>query len=293
MQRSAARRLMGELRADPAHAAETFVIEAVETLGADVRTEVAALRERRADDSPAALSSEVVEQGVKLAAVEAGISGTPLYLALVPAYVAMLLEQARMVLRIAALHGRTSEGPEAAADLLALRGVHPNVETAREAIDAKLHRDGQQARPKRTRGAWIQLGRAMLVLAGFIEAKELKTPTGRLKGILTTIAAGLVWALTWVVPITFILVMAWSGLSSTEKLGERALRFYGESGAPERPRRTKRWAVLIILSAGIPAGVLFAAARWQPAGVGLGHVLVAFAAVAVAIALFTRARGRI
>jgi hypothetical protein len=287
--RRAAKRLIGELRADPAHAPETFAIQAVRMLGEQTREDVERMRAHQPDASRAALSTEIVDRGVRRAAVEGGISGTPLYIALVPAYVAMLLEQARMVLRIAALHGESTGDGRAAAELLALRGVHSNPEAARAAVDARLASSGRRARPRGK--SWIELGRAMLVLAGFLQAKELSTQRGRVKTVLTFIGGGLLWALTWVVPITFILAMAWGCQGSTETLGERTLRHYGVSTAV-RPKRSRAWPVLVLLSAALPATLLFLAAKWQPAGVGVGHVLVGLAALALVLAGYARARER-
>lgn len=287
--RRAAKRLLGELRGDPAHAPETFAIQSVKVLGEQSRTDVELMRTRRPDASAAALSTEIVERGLRRAATEGGIAGTPLYIALVPAYVAMLLEQARMVLRIAAVHGESTDDARAAAELLALRGVHASPEAARAAVDAKIASGGRRARPRRK--GWIELGRAMLVLAGFLQAKELRTPQGRVKSVLTAIAGALLWALTWVVPITFILAMAWGCQGSTEKLGERTLRHYGVPAAA-LPKRSKAWPLLVLLSAAVPAALLFLAAKWHPAGVGFWHVLVGLAAIALVLAGFARARER-
>ena len=44
----------------------------------------------------------------------------------------------------------------------------------------------------------------------------------------------LVWAITWVLPLTFMILMAWSCESHARELGNRALSFYGgdtDSGA--------------------------------------------------------------
>jgi hypothetical protein len=289
--RRAIRRLLGDLRGDPAHAPVIFAIEAVNILGRQTAAELEEVRARRPDADPGELSAEAVADGVRLAAVEGGIAGTPLYIALVPAYVSLLLAQARVVLRVAALHGRRPDDRDAVADLLMLRGVHTSPDEARRAVDERLAGGGGGERPHGLHG-WYELGKAMLILAGFVEPKELQTQRGRLKGGLLAILAGLIWALTWVVPVTFILVMAWSGQTSTERLGERALRHYGEAAAASAyasARRAGLRSLVVLASAALPAVLLFVTARWAPAGVRVGHVLAALAALALALALFARA----
>src|SRR3954469_23758252 len=98
------RGLIRQLRADPNHAPETFVLFAVDRLG-DGALDFAD-RARRADPglTPAELSARVHDRTVGLARIDGAVAGCPFLLALVPAYVAMLWEQARMALRIGALY---------------------------------------------------------------------------------------------------------------------------------------------------------------------------------------------
>lgn len=280
------RRLLGDLRSDPARAPETFVIYAVAALGGTVHRDMHRLRELRPDASLAELSSDIATSAARRAAVEGAVSGAPLYLALVPAYVTMLMEQARMVLRIAALHGWPPDDARAAAELLTLTGVYGSPESARRAIDAKLASTGHQARPHGH--GWIGLARSLLVLAGFIEPKELRTPRGRLKGAIAAIVAAVVWAATWILPLTFVLLMAWSCESATDKLSGRALRRYGEPAAASHwsPGRGRLWALAVLGSAALPAALLFAAAQWHPLGIGFVHVLVPLAGIALVLGVF-------
>ena len=68
--------------------------------------------------------------------VQGAISGTPFLIALIPAYVAVLWKQARLLMRIAALHGRDPGTRQMAAEILALRRIYNSVDQARAAPDA-------------------------------------------------------------------------------------------------------------------------------------------------------------
>jgi hypothetical protein len=62
--------------------------------------------------------------------------GHPFLIALIPAYVAVLCERARLLMRIAALHGRDPGPRQMAAEILALRRIYSSVDRARATLDA-------------------------------------------------------------------------------------------------------------------------------------------------------------
>jgi hypothetical protein len=175
---------------------------------------------------------------IRIARIDGAISGTPFLVALVPAYVAVLWQQARMTMRLAALHGRDPREPAMAPELLALRGVHPTPEAAAEAL-AALDREPPAREGRRPLRTWIVLARRVLVLAGFLDP-----PTKEKRGLPWRIAmaalGGAIWVGTWVFPLTFMVLMAWSCDSATRKLATRATVFYAPApgaaaGKPARP----------------------------------------------------------
>ncbi|MGZ4223410.1 MAG: hypothetical protein ACXVSU_20375 [Solirubrobacteraceae bacterium] len=44
------------------------------------------------------------------------------------------------------------------------------------------------------------------------------------------VVAGLIWALTWVVPVTFMIMMSWACESDARRFGQRVLTRYGNEG---------------------------------------------------------------
>jgi hypothetical protein len=190
--------------------------------------------------SPAALAEDQRRRTVSAARIDGAIAGTPFFIALVPAYVAFLWQEARLHLRVAALFGHDPADPRVAADFLVLRGVRPNAEQALAEIEAA------RATPLPPRGrrtpvkSWYRAVVNVLVLAGFIgppeEGPGSVTWGARLKQAVGFIVAGLIWALTWVVPITFMIVMSWACESDARRFGYRVTGHYGgEAGDAVQP----------------------------------------------------------
>src|SRR5437016_2605898 len=121
---------------DPEHVPERLTLKAVQRLGEpSLRWADEALAVRPAAD-PAVLGDDLRRQSAHVARIDGAIAGTPFFIALVPGYLGYLWQEALMVLRIAALHGRDPRELRAAAELLALRGVHPTVDAAEAALKA-------------------------------------------------------------------------------------------------------------------------------------------------------------
>jgi hypothetical protein len=294
------RALIRRLRADPDHAPETFVLFALDHLGEGAREYAERARREDPPRDPAELSVEVHQRAVQVARIDGAISGCPFFIALVPAYVAMLWEQARMALRIAALYGNEPGGTELAAELLWLRGVQPSLEAARNAVDAAGRR--RTKRERRGLRAWIELGQRFLVMAGFLSPPDpgaAKSPLWRRGARLAL--AGVVWVGTWVFPATFMLVMAFGCVNSTNALGTRARAYYGGDGALEAPAvssarpplltRAIRAAALA-LSIGIPLAALAISAHSRPAGIHWYYVLAALLGVSLVLGLSARTARR-
>ena len=91
---------------DPENISERLTLYAAQRLAGSARDWAAGVREARADTPLATIAEEVRSTSAGVARVDGAVAGTPFFLALVPGYLAYLLQEARMGLRIAALYGR-------------------------------------------------------------------------------------------------------------------------------------------------------------------------------------------
>jgi len=290
------RGLLRTLWSHPNTALERLMLTAVARLGGPSWRFAEHARQVHPAATPDQLTAGVQTQAVRLARIDGAIAGCPFLIALVPAYVAVLWEQARMALRIAALNHRDPQDPAMAAELLWLRGVHTSIEEAQAAVDAARLASSQRQRTHLGLSGWYGLGRRFLVLAGFLTPKEAdaaKPPHWR--QVLSLVVGVAIWALTWIVPVTFMLLMAYSCVTSTKILANRALSYYGHEGEqaagqppPEAPvaRRTQlvRGAAITI-SVGVPLGALAVSAQAKPAGIHWYFVLAALLGLSLVLAL--------
>lgn len=250
--------LVRSIRRDPEHFAERAMLLATARLAEPSWDWAGDIEDR------AAAEATLLQESIRVARVDGAISGTPFLIALVPAYVAVLWQQARMTMRIAALHGRDPRGPAMAAELLALRGVHPSDEAAAAALaaleEAPAAREGR--RPLRT---WIELARRVLTLAGFLDPPQ-RRDRGTVRRAASAVIGGMIWVGTWVFPLTFMVLMSWTCESATRKLAARATERY--AAAPvggtmartaERSRRRAVRAALMVLGVAVPLALVVAA----------------------------------
>jgi hypothetical protein len=293
---SARRELWRQLRRHPRDLPERLVVLAVGHQGAPARAwareRLAAGVDRREE------SDRLRHQTLLVSRVDGAVSGTPFFIALVPAYVAFLWTQTRMVLRIAALYGHDPTNPRIAAELLALRGVYPSVPEAA----AALERIGEQppVTGRRDRFAsWVDMVKRILVLAAFTSASNPDEKPGRAKqASLVVLGAGL-WIMTWVLPVTFMVFMAYSCDTSTRQLGAIALEYYsGENVERERGLRAfrmlpdphagrralLRW-VLLAVSVIVPIGLLVWSVAQGDALNNGARLLVSLVGLSIVIAL--------
>jgi hypothetical protein len=120
---------------DPEHVAERLTLYSAGNLGQPSLEWAANAREKRPDESRAVIAEELRTQTAQVARIDGAVSGTPFLIALIPGYLSYLREEGRMVLRTAALYGRDPRMLETSAEVLVLRGVHPTVDVAREALE--------------------------------------------------------------------------------------------------------------------------------------------------------------
>jgi hypothetical protein len=226
---------MRVLRHHPRHLPERLVVFAVGRLGEPTKAWAAERVEAGVD--PRAESHRIKHDTVILSRVDGAVSGTPFFVALVPAYVAFLWAQIRMTLRIAALHGRDPTDPRMPAELLALRGVYPSVDEAQAALD-RIEEEAPDVGRRDRVAAWYFLVRRILILAAFNSAGNPDEHQGRWRIVLSGAAVVVIWAITWALPITFMILMSWSCESSSRQLGSIALEYF--SGRGEEAKRSRR-----------------------------------------------------
>ena len=120
---------------DPEHVAERLTLYSARNLGEPSLEWAQAAREARPDVPRAVIAEELRTQTAQVARIDGAVSGTPFLIALIPGYLSYLREEGRMVLRTAALYGRDPRELETSAEALVLRGAHPTVDVAREALE--------------------------------------------------------------------------------------------------------------------------------------------------------------
>jgi hypothetical protein len=311
------RRLYGRSRAllrlvyrDPENVSERLALRAIQQLGEPTREWAQATLVRHEPAAPSKLAEEVRRHTATVARIDGAVAGTPFLIALAPGYLGYLWLEAQMVFRIAALFGRDPRQLDAAAELLALRGVHPDVASARAALEAVLARPlptkPQARRPLRT---WINSVRAVLVLGGFMSPKQGCTDgwRARLMVLGGLLAAGALWVITWVFPITFMIAMAWTCERDARQLGRRARAYYGSEttdgeaalalargwrDVPHRPGEIAR-AALLFASIAIPiAFIAYADHVRNTTGVSWVGGLGALVALSLVIATMVVAKSK-
>jgi hypothetical protein len=296
---------------DPEHVAERLALYGARNLGEPSLEWAHGVREARPDVPRAVIAEELRIQAARVARIDGAVSGTPFLLALVPGYLAYLREEGRMVLRTAALYGRDPRALETTAELLALRGVHPTVGAARAALE-QVRDSPAPGKPVKRRSlrTWVRSVYVLLIFGGFLSAPsdvrdEAAHP--RLKAVVGSLLGVAVWLTTWVLPVTFMVAMAWGCETHARQLGRRALLFYdGDADSAQaaiaavkerqdrghRKREIVR-ATIFVLSIAIPIGfVAYADHVRQSTGInGLG-ALGALVAVSLVLAVSVLARRR-
>lgn len=226
---SGSRDLAAIARRDPEHLPERLALFAVHRLGEPSHVWA---RDALADGAdPGVVATRLRHQSGRVARIDGAISGTPFFLALVPGYLGYLWQEARMVLRTAALYGHDPGALRTAAEMLTLRGIHPTVEAAQAAIEqvdaTPLPDKPEHRRPVRY---WVRSIRMILVFGGFLSppsSREMDRPHANLLAAVGLIVGAAVWVFTWIFPVTFMVFMAWACERDARGMGWRALAFYG------------------------------------------------------------------
>jgi hypothetical protein len=301
-----ARDLLRVVRRDPYHLPENLILLAQERLAAPSLEWGDRTREAHPDTDTGELAEQMRTEAAHFSRTNGALAGTPFLIALVPAYVSVLWEQARMVMRIAALYGRDPRDPAFASEMLALRGLYETPAAAQEGL-TKLGSApptaGQGTRA--TLGSWVRLVHRVLILAGFLSGPE--DDEGHKKHwIIRSLSMALgfaIYLITWILPVTFMIMMSWGCEQQTRTLGDRAILFYGEEPLqtrrglkparmeihdPHAARRTIVRILLLVISLWIPL-LLVTIAVAHPVGYSTLVSIAGFIGLAVVIALSARA----
>jgi hypothetical protein len=303
-------RVMGGTRAfirivyrDPEHIAERMALYASDRLGEPSREWAAATLEANPDVPRVKLADDLRNRTAAAARIEGAVAGTPFLIALAPGYLSYLWQEGRMGLRTAALYGRDPTDLSTTAEMLTLRGVHPTPEQAEAALRATRDELPEKPTERRSLRTWVRSVRALLVFGGFLslpsEKEEAPVRYPKLKATLGLAVGTAIWVMTWVLPLTFMVAMAWACESHARELGRRVLAYYdGESDsaraaieAAERKedrghdRRQLLRSVALFLSVAIPIGFVALANHYkQETGFSWVAALGALVALSLVIA---------
>jgi hypothetical protein len=231
---SGSRQLMRIVYRDPEHVSERLTLYASERLAEESRRWAATVGEERPDTPKAEIAHELRDHSAQVARIDGAIAGTPFFLALVPGYLSYLWQESRMALRTAALYGRDPGDLRTAAEVLSLRGVHPTVDAAEEAlIHARDRPMPDKVKERRSLRTWIRSGYLLGVFGGFLSPSDddPQSERSRLKMALGLLIGGAIWLTTWVLPVTFMIAMAWACETHTRQLGLRTTTFYDGEAA--------------------------------------------------------------
>jgi hypothetical protein len=250
--------LLRELRRDPQHLPELILLDTQRRLAPG------ALRwaQRAAANRPE--SARTARRQARTAArVDGAIAGTPFLIALVPAYVASLREQARLALRYAALSDRDPAARTTVAEILVLRGVHSDLETSLRELNAADAGRKVETQPglKNKLISVYRLVLKVLVFAAFTDPPSGPPKSTARKAITFTVACG-IWIFTSLVPISFMALMAWSCESATRRIAQDTSAAWLPDLPPPAPERLSRKVgrfVIIGLGTAVPLGLVMLA----------------------------------
>jgi hypothetical protein len=284
---------------DPEHISERLTLHAAHNLAEPSREWAERRLLENPDSTPTDLADDLRDQSVKIARIDGAVAGTPFFIALAPGYLSYLWQEARMGLRTAALFGQDPATMHTAAEMLALRGVHPTVQEAEAALQTVAGKPPPVAK-RRSLRTWFNSVRSVLVFGGFLGAPDPdEKPVGRVRAAFGLLFGFVLWAMTWIFPLTFMAALAWGCESHCRQLGLRTLALYGgESSTTEEAiaaakqrneaRKTERQllrSTVLALSVAIPiAFVAYANHVRQDTGITWVAALGALVALSLVIA---------
>jgi hypothetical protein len=296
------RRLARIVYRDPEHIAERLTLSGAERVGESAQEWATRVHQEHPDVPRGVIAEEVRIQTARVASIDGAVAGTPFLIALLPGYVAYLWQEGIMLRRIAALYGHDSRDIEASAQALVLRGVHPTVDAARAALlEARDSPLPDRPKVRRSLRIWVRSVHMLLIFGGFVDPPSHETSKEghwRLKAVVGLVVGVTVFVVTWVLPVSFMIAMAWGCESHARSLGHRTIRLYGGESAQaevaEDSSYAKRQLVrgsLLGLSIAVPiAFIAYANHVSQDTGISWLGALGALVAVSLVIAATVLAR---
>jgi hypothetical protein len=261
--------LLPALRRDPGHAAELGVLYAMARLAPN--------RDRWLGDIAGdGRESKVARRAIVQARRDGAVTGTSFVVGMPAALLSMYLNQLRVVLRIAALHGLDPTDPARAAEFLVLQGKHATVEDAAAVLAAvPVHREREH------QGIW-RAGLSMVrEVPSLVSLQVHKARSaGWVNGALTVLGV-----ISFVVPVLGVPVCAAGSARTTRRLTRSATKFYDEAGAPPACRAAalalpdlttgRDWRLLVVgglslVAAAVATVIWIGGSHRRVAQVGLG-----------------------
>ena len=194
--------LIQRLRAEPDRAPEHIALSAAERFGPQAERWVGMWSQTE----PAELAKTAYRKHVRLSRVEGGALGLGGIVTAIPDLVALAWIQSRMVFYIAAAYGYDPKDPMRPAELLAIQGVYPTAEEARQALDGVGKHMAVALVERGMRGR----DQALLErLTRYVIRRAAHRAAGRL------------------VPLLGAPIGAVQNGNATKEVGQKALRFYG------------------------------------------------------------------
>jgi hypothetical protein len=233
-----ARTLLRIVLRDPSHLPENLADFSLKMLGPGVPAYVTDLRRRNPDADASQLERLIARQGVRETSREGGFVGGPFIVFVPVAFVAALLAQIKMLLRMAAVSDRDPREPQRAAELLVIMGVHRDVDQAAAALKALPATEADVARKHSFVYATFDVVRRMAKLLGLISPAAV-TSVSRLVRLGRWLLLGLALAVGMVAPLIWLPYLSMSYYRSTVELAERVSVFYsGPENAIHLPRKS-------------------------------------------------------
>jgi len=228
---------------DPEHVPERLLLRVTERVAVPCSKWAQRVRSDSGGISDAA--TREYWRTVHMARMNGAVAGTPFFIALVPAYLVFLEQEYRLFLKLAALAGRDPADLTVAADFLVMRGVHKTQAESLEALQLVKDTPAEAPTDRRPVKYWYQSVMTILVYAGFLSAPDPdgKKDSGfvaRLKMLLGFAVAGVIWMLTWVFPLSFMVLMSWNCERDARNLGQASLEHWGLDATDKLTRAEKK-----------------------------------------------------
>ena len=224
---------------DPEHVPERLTLYTTGRLGDPAREWAQSVRSSRPDTPRAKIAEELRTQSAHVARIDGAISGTPFFIALVPGYLTYLQQEMRMTLRTAALYGRDPrELADLGGDARAARRA-PGRRGRGGCVELRSATRALPDRPAQRRSwrTWVHSVYLLLIFGGFMSpsvAEEDKGTRGKVRAVFGVLLGVGIWVTTWVLPLTFMIVMAWGCETHARQLGRRTLLLLRRRGR-QRP----------------------------------------------------------